>query len=158
MCVCEIVAFPTPLSTPKPTSDAATFGHLLEHLQKVEELKKKVTEDNEITSKQNKTAYSLEDDIRETLAKMEGVPSTSQPKKKTTRRNSEVESDWEEVQGKLYDRQGRETSPKVKRFVCKMSVKFNWLQNQDHLRQTALINAQEHPILDSYPIQSRLPS
>lgn len=99
---CEIAAILTQLSTPKPTSNAANFNHLLQHLQNVEDLKKKTTEDVASSSKRRKNTYSLEDEIRDTLAKVEGVPGPSQTtKRKKTRRGSEVESDWEEVRGKL---------------------------------------------------------
>lgn len=157
---CEIVAVLTKLSsTPKPESNGANFAHLIDHLQKVEDLKKKVSEEVERATSKPTAPYSLADDIRETLFKMEGIPGPSQQKKKKTRRNSEDDSDWEEVQSKLgHNTECRETNRKVERFVCKKSVIFNYSQNQDHLLRTVLTNDQEHEFLDSYPIRFPPPS
>uniref|UniRef100_T1GJC7 Uncharacterized protein n=1 Tax=Megaselia scalaris TaxID=36166 RepID=T1GJC7_MEGSC len=89
----------TQISTPKPESNIANFGHLIDHLQKVEDLKKKASDEVELKSRRP-ARYSLEDDIRETLAKMEAIPVPKSVKKKRKHgRDSEVESDWEEVEG-----------------------------------------------------------
>lgn len=120
----NLVAILTQLSTPSNASNAADFGHLLKHLQNVENLKKRVTDEVEI-SKRRKTSYSLEADIRETLARGEGVPGTSKKvvkRKKANKAGSEVESDWEEVKGRLSldDLHSRETNPSLCCLYCKV--------------------------------------
>ena len=70
---------------------AADFGHLLQHLQNVEDLKKKSADSNAQAQDKNVTSADAQDEIRALLEKMEGIPQDPE--------GENIDSDWEDVKG-----------------------------------------------------------